>query len=324
VASDGRIFLLGGHTGLALIKTTEVFVPGESIDSEGHWEELPPMQARRAYHSAAVVDGQIIVFGGSCDGRPLNNLEVYNLVLGTWSPWFFNTPSAVRRSYIAVAPIPGEELSGRPAQMDRLFVAGGFDGFRDLKSVEVCNLDTQFWERRDTMIQARSYHAMTVTRQGVFVIGGQDRNEPADEYNDLLDNPDAVSALAHVEFFDFAAEEWRECEPLDVPRQGPAAVTLGTSEDDELVYVCGGSDGVKALSSVVVLDTKTGKWSEAPPMNVPRLAHAAVALNGKVYVFGGHDGVSTLDTYEVFDPAEGRWGPPMKMGGSKAQAVADA
>jgi len=93
-------------------------------------------------------------------------------------------------------------------------------------------------------------------------------------------------------------------------------VTLVGEFGEEVVYVCGGSDGEEVLASVecYVANGEGGAWTAAPPMSTPRISHGAVALRNRLYVFGGSDGQTPLDTFECFDPKEGRWSPPVRMG----------
>jgi hypothetical protein len=317
--AGGRVLLVGGHNGFGPLRTLEEFTPGEEVDSPGTWRELPPMQSRRCYLSAAVADGRLYALGGTSDGRVLNSFEVFDLEREQWAPWFRNQPSVARRTTLACA-LHGEGSGQGPV----LYVAGGFDSVKDLQSVEGLNLLTHNWERKEAMLQARSYHAMVATSDGIFAIGGQDRNS-ADKDVDVDESVHgAVSALNDVEFFRFDTENWEHYTPMDIPRQGLAAVCLVTEEGDELVYVCGGCDGESALDAVDILDPKTGKWSPGPPMNVPRSSHALVAVGGRLYAIGGADRGGTLDTFECLDPAEGRWSKPIKMGGAPVEAIADA
>ncbi|CAK0901665.1 unnamed protein product [Prorocentrum cordatum] len=249
----------------------------------------------------------------------MTNKKVFELEREQWAPWFRNQPSLQRRTTLACAL--HEEGSGNGPV---LYVAGGFDNVRDLKSVEGLNLLTHSWERMEPMLQARSYHAMVATSAGIFAIGGQDRSGAEKEVDEVEAVHDAVSALNDVEFFSFETEAWEHHTPMDIPRQGLAAACLVTEEGDELVYVCGGSDGKSALASVDVLDPKTGRWSPGPPMNAARSAHVLVAVGGRLYAIGGADESGVLDTFECLDPTEGRWSKPIKMGGAPVAAITDA
>ena len=48
------------------------------------WSEAPPMIHKRRSHSACVVEGKVWVFGGVCEGFPVNMVEMYDPVRRLW------------------------------------------------------------------------------------------------------------------------------------------------------------------------------------------------------------------------------------------------
>jgi hypothetical protein len=68
-----------------------------------------------------------------------------------------------------------------------------------------------------------------------------------------------------------------------------------------------GGDSPLALSSAVIFDPRSGTYSNAAPMLVPRARHAAVALrDGRVAVLGGI-GLAPTASVEVYDPSTDTW-----------------
>lgn len=288
----GKVYIMGGHNGDTPLKLTEVFVPGEHLDSRGTWRRLPPMQARRTHCSASTLGDMVYVIGGSADGRTLNTFEVFDPARGEWAVWFTKPPMQTKRTMHASAVADG-----------RLFVCGGSEGIRDLAILEEFDLTTGTWIFRDKMASARSYFAMAATGSNLYAIGGQDRRQE-----------ETPRAHCMVERFDLYSERWFEAAPLLQGRVGACAATLTCADDLEYIFVCGGSNGEDVLASMDRFDPRANVWVETPPMNVARVGHAVAVVDNRLYVFGGFDGKEPLDTFECFDPKLNRWGPALKIG----------
>jgi len=292
---DGQVFLLGGHDGESPLKRLEGFVPRAPPEPPGGeggvWRDLPPMLARRAYLSTVELSGRIYAIGGSADGRTLNTLEVYYPNENTWAQWFTMPPMQTKRT-----------LHGSAVGGNRIFVAGGFDGTRDLTSVECYDPATNAWSWKSRMGIGRSYLALTAVGDSIYAIGGQDRRSES-----------GPRAHGEVEVLDLYSERWNLVAPLNTGRLGLAAAVLIDEEGVQFVYVCGGSDGSKVLNSTEKFNVTEGTWTEAPPMNIGRLGHAAAVVDNRLYVFGGFDGNVPLDTFECYDPKTQHWSPLMKM-----------
>lgn len=292
---DGKIYLLGGHNGESPVKTLEVFEPGESVDSRGVWQAMPPMLARRTYLSAATLGNKVFAIGGSADGRTLNTIEVFVPEEGAWAYWFTMPPMQTKRTLHASAVGGG-----------RLYVCGGFDGMRDLNTVECYDHSTNAWQWKSHLSIGRSYLALAAVKGHIYAIGGQDRR--------LETGPRAHET---VEAFDLYSERWIPMEKLATGRLGHSASVLTDEDGEEYIYVCGGSNGADVLSSVEVYKVSEGKWKEVPPMNTVRLGHTAAVFNNMLYIIGGFDGKDTIDTFEIFDFQNNRWGPLLKIGVEK-------
>ena len=105
----GLIYAVGGRIGsIAPSLNTgalEVFDP-----SMGQWTALPPMPTARSGIAAAVLDGQLVVFGGEGnDERPdgmFEEVEAYDPVSGLWTP---RAPMPTPRHGIGAAVL-GDEI----------------------------------------------------------------------------------------------------------------------------------------------------------------------------------------------------------------------
>eukprot|EP00927_Polykrikos_kofoidii_P066594 TRINITY_DN62166_c0_g1_i1.p1 TRINITY_DN62166_c0_g1~~TRINITY_DN62166_c0_g1_i1.p1 ORF type:complete len:377 (-),score=51.17 TRINITY_DN62166_c0_g1_i1:26-1099(-) len=90
------------------------------------------------------------------------------------------------------------------------------------------------------------------------------------------------------------------------------------------LYICGGTQGARALSSVESLDLRAAadqrQWETLAPMSQSRCGAVAGGVSGFLYVCGGMN--PTRASVERFHPNESLWevGPPML----KARALATA
>lgn len=302
-----RIVMLGGSDGRCAVKSVEFLEPACRTDAgiveiSGAWTVLPGMFARRAYLSSAVLDNHLYAIGGSGDraGCALNTMEVFDAHTGEWSAWYTMPPMHTKRTLHASVGHDG-----------RVFVCGGFDGLRDLRTVECYDPQRRCWAWKDAMTRVRSYLALAETSKFLYAVGGQDRHDSEDA---------APCVLREVERFNLYYEIWEPAPPMLAPRCGLAAAALTDDEGREYVYVCGGSNGEEVVASMERLDVEAGIWEEMPSMSIPRNAHALVALEGRLYAIGGFDGLDVLDTYECFDPLLQQWSQPRALVEEEARA----
>ncbi|XP_078583963.1 kelch-like protein 24 [Branchiostoma floridae x Branchiostoma japonicum] len=81
------------------------------------------------------------------------------------------------------------------------------------------------------------------------------------------------------------------------------------------VYAIGGrNDGVSALASVEVYDSRQKYWTEGIPLPQSRYNHAVAVLDGNIYVIGGYDAERKLtSTVYRFQPGDSQWHPQKDM-----------
>lgn len=60
------------------------------------------------------------------------------------------------------------------------------------------------------------------------------------------------------------------------------------------IYVVGGFDGTRQLSSVERYDTENQVWDTVDSIKIARSALSLTVLDGKLYAMGGFDGQSFL------------------------------
>lgn len=122
----------------------------------------------------------------------------------------------------------------------------------------------------------------------------------------LVANPAGVSATPAG-----AGHSWKPAARMHTARQDHTATLLPSGQ----VLVAGGMDCTSAcriLDSVELYDPRTGKWSSARHMIMPRRNQTATLLrDGRVLVAGGYGGgcppCKSISGAEVYDPHTGRW-----------------
>src|SRR5438105_8978725 len=131
------------------------------------------------------------------------------------------------------------------------------------------------WQSAPSMLHARSAHAVVSTGDAIYAIGG---------------TGEGGKPVLQVERFD--GSRWSD--ETTLPGDGlnaTAAVAVGSR-----IFVIGGfktSTNVPT-SDVLIYDTRSHAWSNAPPMPAPRGGHAATVLEDGIHVIGGGNSRETL------------------------------
>jgi N-acetylneuraminic acid mutarotase len=121
----------------------------------------------RGYHTANMVGGKLIIYGGSDGVECFNDVWVYNVETHLWKA--VQIPITFRR-LSHTATIVGSYL----------FVVGGHDGDQYCNDVLLLNLVTMTWDRRRVYglpPSGRGYHGAVLHDSRLLMIGGFDGNE---------------------------------------------------------------------------------------------------------------------------------------------------
>ena len=121
----------------------------------------------RGYHTANMVGGKLIIFGGSDGGECFNDVWVYDVEN---SQWRSGPIPVTHRRLSHTATIVGSYL----------FVVGGHDGNEYSNDVLLLNLVTMTWDRRRVYglpPSGRGYHGTVLHDSRLLVIGGFDGSE---------------------------------------------------------------------------------------------------------------------------------------------------
>jgi len=121
----------------------------------------------RGYHTANMVGGKLIIYGGSDGGECFNDVWVYDVEAHLWRA--VHIPVTYRR-LSHTATIVGSYL----------FVVGGHDGTEYSNDVLLLNLVTMTWDKRKVYglpPSGRGYHGAVLHDSRVLMIGGFDGGE---------------------------------------------------------------------------------------------------------------------------------------------------
>ena len=173
---------------------------------------------------------------------------------------------------------------------NKLYAIGGFNGHRQVASLELYNPATDTWKKAASMDQARQYLSAEVVNGKIYAIGGYGK----------------TSYLDTVEAYDPATDTWQTMAPMPTPRHVFATAVVG-----DLIYAIGGHNG-KNLETVEVYNTKTNSWKKSVSMPTPRHGLVAAAVGHEIYTFGGQD-QKPLSIFEIFDTVENQWSPRPNM-----------
>ncbi|XP_076182991.1 uncharacterized protein LOC143154856 [Ptiloglossa arizonensis] len=178
----------------------------------------------------------------------------------------------------------------------RVYVVGGADPLEDklhrtstaVGSVWSYDPTTRTWFNEPGMLTARKDFGLVVSHGKMYAIGGQGRNGIASRT---------------VEAFDPSDSTWREMQPMQTARVGPASVKYR-----DLIWVAGGmTKSKKELFSkdVECYDPIKNFWLKAVPLRSPRCFASFYVVSDCLYAIGGasttENGTQSIDSVDAWD-----------------------
>jgi N-acetylneuraminic acid mutarotase len=134
-------------------------------------------------------------------------------------------------------------------------------------------------------------------------------------------------ATAATQFYDPAINSWDQGPPLPEPLNHAMLVTY----HDQLAVIGGfhgrGHDLLAETSArMLLLDNKTGKWVDGPPLGHPRGAGGAAVVGDKIVVVGGRTGnpEQLVTQTEVYDGTSWRDAAKIPVPGDHLAVTADS
>jgi len=283
--SDGTVLVAGGLTdSLGNIVTTasaEIYHP-----DTGTWNLTSSMSAPRSRFTATLLlNGKVLVAGGSNNGFATSTSELYDFTTGLWTqtgnmniPRLYHTATLLSDGRVLVT---GGQSAG-----------DGNDNFVE-KTAEIYDPGTGTWMLVDSMSRARYGHTAALLPNGAVLSAGG-----AGPRGDLV-------YTVRAEMFDPHSGLWKNVDALATPRGFHTAVLLNNGN----VLVAGGltlpANSPNRTTTVELFQTSSSKWVFTGSMAVPRSAGAyggALLSDGRFFIAGGR-----TDTAELYSPNTGTW-----------------
>jgi hypothetical protein len=254
-----------------------IFVFGSCLTLNVSAKELPPLPKAVSSMGAVESEGYLYVYGGHS-----GKTHVYDnkSTLGTFQRLDLKEP----KGWETLPSGPNLQGLNLAAYEGKIYRVGGMmprnevGEAADMLSVKTCacyDPKAGRWEALPDLPEGRSSHDLAVVGKTLFVVGGwnsQGKGQKTTWHDTIL-----TLNLAE------AGAKWQS---ISQPFQRRA---IGVAAIQSKLYVFGGltADGTSERA-VNILDTATGKWSEAAklPGKTARVGFspAAIALNGKLIV----------------------------------------
>ena len=315
---NGNVLVAGGYDGLAFFVGGPPVFPDAEIYNwhTGAWTQIAPMNTARAAPVAVrLEDGRTMVVGGAdADFNILDSAEIYDPSTNTWS--LTDPMNAAHFEDFPAVLLPG----------GKVLVAGGTgsDGFTQLSSAEIFDETTGTWTPTGSMNVGRGEFVNAVLHDGrVLVAGGIATDGTAIASAEIYDpvtgtwtltgsmstariDPTAVLLLdgrvlvaggdsseeeprfTSAEIFDPHTGQWTATGDMTTGRS--EAEYAGVLLRNGQVLMPGGfAANETPVASADLYNPRTGKWTAAGFMSVPRAGHSAIVLSGNrgVLVMGG-------------------------------------
>ena len=247
------------------------------------WTPTNSMISARGNHTATLLlNGQVLIAGGSDGNGALAVSELYNSVNGVWAAT--NPMNTARIDHTATLMTNGKVL-----------VAGGSGG--GLSSAEIYDPLLGTWTQTGAMNDARGYHTATLLANGKILIAGG------------YTAGNIKKSRSTSELYDPQTGIWTATGSMNYARSAHSATLLPNGK----VLVAGGSSNGSVTQTSEIYDPNTGTWEYTNAMFASRYHHAATVLpNGNVLICGGQN-MDFIASAEIYDPISGMWTPTGAM-----------
>ncbi|MEX0626302.1 MAG: kelch repeat-containing protein [Chloroflexota bacterium] len=250
--ADGRLYVIGGLTGLGGQATGEVSAYDPALDA---WESAPPLPAARHHAAAAGLDGVVYAGGGAAaDGTPQPTLWALDPATEAWRE---------------LAPMPEPRLGHRIVAIgDRLYVVGGVGVTAKVLAYDPA---TDAWTTGAPIPTPRNHLAAVVVEGEIWAIGGRSGSQ----------------IHTRVDIYDTSTDSWRDGPLLPEATSGASEGVV-----DGVIFVSGGEDPSGAggvIDRHWMLDTRseTTRWEPLSPPPLPVHGAHGAALDGRFLIVGG-------------------------------------
>ncbi len=227
----------------------------------------------------------------------------------------------------------GKEYMGSAAMGNKIYFAGGYNGFEYLTEVEVYDLSTGDWDTAGNLSVGREIISGVSCGSLIFFAGGFDwvtTKNVVDIYDTQtqqwsveylsLDRL-SIATVSHgskvmfaggfrfpsmqrvniVDIYDTETELW-EVEYLSQGREGIASAVVG-----ELAIFAGGLSSDSTTNVVDIYNFSTSTWS-IDTLSLARTHASATTIGTKVIIAGGSTSINNpTDRVDIYDASTGTW-----------------
>ncbi|MDX6770298.1 MAG: kelch repeat-containing protein [Elusimicrobiota bacterium] len=283
---DGTILVAGGSNGPNVLRSAEIFNPGDETARPTN----APMHDVRDLHTATLLpNGRVLIAGGfttnATSTGSTNTSEIYYPDTGVFLRAGVMVSS--RSNHVATILPDGN-----------VFVAGGF-GANDVitDTAEIFYSTAMAWRQTTTMLAPRALNTATTLKDGRIMLAG---------------GINANGVLSSVHAFDPTTGSWGALASMPSALHSHTATLLF----DGRVLVAGGNNGLGEVDASYIYDPSGNSWSTTPQvaerggiLQQPRFGHNAVGLpNGDVVISGGSQRFGVLtEMIEYFHVTGNVW-----------------
>ncbi|MEO6350554.1 MAG: kelch repeat-containing protein [Candidatus Limnocylindrales bacterium] len=236
-----------------------------------------------------LLDGTVLVAGGSDPSGALTSAELYDPGTGIWTP----TPEDPH--------VHRDNPTATLLRDGRVLIVGGslylYQGPRPNTQPELYDPVSGTWQYTGSMSNdRRTGHTATLLSDGRVLVAGGTGNSPS------------------AELYDPVSGTWSATGNMVEARTTTSATVL----PDGRVLVAG-SDAGEPNASAELYNPATATWTATGNMIDARISTTATLLpDGTVLVAGGTGANGILASAELYDPASGTWTATSSMGMNRA------
>jgi N-acetylneuraminic acid mutarotase len=263
VAIDGKIYLVGGITGLQQLPSGRLQLESSNeltrFDPKTEtFTSLAPLPEPENHIGVVTYHGDLYVFGGYGRWRDAE----------TRSTFYRYDPSVNHWTRMPNMPEPRAAMASGVIG-NQLIVAGGALDSKPRSDAYSFNFRSNRWSRLPSMASRREHVGSAVLGDRLYVLGGR--------------TPQTLAANT-AEAYDVSERRWIPLPPMPVEAGGLEAVPV----DGDVIAVGGGNDGAETVTGAVQeWQPSNDRWQLLPGMRTPRHGHAAAVVGRKIWVFGG-------------------------------------
>jgi len=256
--------------------------------SSGDADRLPKMSMARCSHGVIAIQNKLFIIGGYDRGECLDVCEIYDPKTN-----LIQTMEHMesRRGRAAVVWFEAE---------NSIYALGGSDGHEDLNSIECYSIEKKMWRsiKFDFDLSFTNLGAVAC-KDYIYLVGLKG------------DGGKSLSRSSCLRY-EPATKEFKRIGELNNGRSQSALVCSGN-----LLFVFGGHDQIRCLSSCEVYSIQEDKWSTIPSMIEARRGCGAALHEptNSIYIVGGTNGGKSLKSVEIYDIKSKKWnvGPDLNV-----------